>query len=79
MPNKRANVENEKQYEKLKGEGHVEGARGEDRELAGRVEPRRQEVRLRRLFEAGRYDRAEEGSGPQGRPRHRAEELGEPL
>ncbi|HYZ75992.1 MAG TPA: hypothetical protein VE596_01340 [Gaiellaceae bacterium] len=27
-------------------EGHVEGARGEDRQLAGRLEPRREEVRL---------------------------------
>jgi hypothetical protein len=70
MPNKRASVKNEKQYEKLKGKGDVEGARGEDLQLAGRIEPRRQEVRLELLaveLEAGRHDRPEEGRRPQGR------------
>jgi hypothetical protein len=71
MPNKRANVKNEKQYEKLKEEGLVQGACGEDRELARRLEPRRQQVRLR-LSEpldcpAGRDDGAEESRRPQGR------------
>src|SRR3954470_23230939 len=28
----------------VEGQGHVEGARGEDRELAGRVEPWREEL-----------------------------------
>jgi CBS domain-containing protein len=53
------------------GERHVEGARGEDRELSRRLEPRRQEVGLVELLaqqlEAGRHDRAEEGCRPQGR------------
>ena len=34
MPGKSAHVKNEKQYEALKEEGNVEGASGEDRELA---------------------------------------------
>src|SRR5438445_276575 len=51
------------------GEGDVEGARGEDRELAGRVEPRRQEIAFELVtveLVAGRHDRAEEGRRPQG-------------
>src|SRR4029453_17230798 len=48
------------------GQGDVEGAGREDRELAGRVEPRRQEVGLRWQLLPGRDDRAEEGRGPQG-------------
>ena len=46
-------IENEKQYEGEE-EGDVEGARGEDRELAGRVEPRRQESGLEELQLSGR-------------------------
>src|SRR5581483_347524 len=61
------------------GQGDVEGARGEDRELARRLEPRRQELALRlvawRHVEAGRHDRAEEGRRPQGRQGDRAQEL----
>jgi hypothetical protein len=34
MPNKRANVKNEKQYEALKEKG-IQGAGSEDRQLAG--------------------------------------------
>ena len=59
------------------GERDVEGARGEDRELAGRIEPRRQGVRFRHRrttrARAGRLP--EEGRGPQGRSRDRAQEL----
>ena len=70
MPTKRANVKNEKQYEKLK-EGDVEAASGEDRQLARRLEPRRQEVGLFGVLtlelQAGRNDCPEEGRGPQGR------------
>ena len=32
MPSTSAQVKNEKQYEALKDKGHVEGARGEDRD-----------------------------------------------
>src|SRR6266516_772282 len=60
------------------GEGDVEGARGEDRQLARRVEPRRQGVGLRgpstQCLARG-HDGAEEGRGPQGRSRDRAQEL----
>src|SRR5687768_7526033 len=59
-------------------EGHVEGAGGEDRELAWRVQPRRQGVGLGQLqleLEAGRYERAEEGRRSQGRQGRREEEL----
>ena len=46
MPTKRPSVKNEKQSRGAQGQGHVEGARGEDRQLAGSVQPRRQEVWL---------------------------------
>jgi hypothetical protein len=54
------------------------GACGADRELAGRFQPRRQEVAFELVAEqlvAGRHDRSKEGGGPQGRPRGRAQEL----
>jgi len=58
------------------GQGHVQRASGEDRELPGSIEPGRQEVRLRRS-EAGNEPRwhhgSEEGRGTQGRPGGRAE------
>src|SRR5207253_483604 len=61
------------------GKGHVEGAGGEDRELARCLESRRQEVRLLELVPlvlvAGRHDRAEEGGRPQGRQSDGAQEL----
>ena len=78
MPGKRPSVKNEKQYEKLKDEGNVEGARGEDRELARRLKPWREGVRFRHPAPqpvAGRHDRTEEGRGPQGRPRHRTQDV----
>src|SRR5581483_672750 len=56
------------------GQGHVEGARGEDRELAGLVEQRR-EIDLTLVVVAGRNDGAEEGGRPQGRARDRAQAL----
>src|SRR5919197_2426605 len=56
------------------GQGHVQGARGTDRELTGSVEPRRQEHLAQQLL-TGRNDRAEEGRGPQGRPRSGSQEL----
>ena len=75
MPSKRANVKNEKQYEALKDKGMSKERGGEDRQLARRIEPWRQEVRLRRQLLAGRHNRPEEGSRPQGRQGHRSQEL----
>src|SRR6266516_2814155 len=53
------------------GKGDVEGAGGEDRQLARRLEPRRQEVGLFRVLtlelQARRNDCPKEGRGPQGR------------
>src|SRR3954451_187792 len=46
------------------GQGHVEGARGEDREQPGRVQEGRRALALGQLavvVVAGRHDRAEEG------------------
>src|SRR3954447_12222325 len=61
------------------GQGNVQGARREDLELPGRVEPWREEVgfvvELVQLVEAGRYDGTEEGSRPQGRQGRREEVL----
>src|SRR4051812_23408545 len=53
-------------------EGDVQAARGEDRQLAGSPEPRRQEVglveqQLAEQLQAGGHDATEEGSGSQGR------------
>src|SRR5581483_11509787 len=58
------------------GQGHVEGARRAHRQLARRVEPRRQGVALVELAQqlvAGWDNRAEEGRRPQGREGHRAQ------
>src|SRR6185312_4121566 len=52
------------------GQGNVEGARGEDRELARSLEPRRKSVAFcveQIVVVAGRDDCAEEGGGPQRR------------
>src|SRR5207248_9476915 len=60
------------------GQGDVEAACGEDRQLARRLEPRRQVIRLQHApwqLQPGRNDRSEEGRRAQGRPRHRAQEL----
>src|ERR671931_2126524 len=60
------------------GEGDVEGAGGEDRQLAGRLEPRWEEVPFVELAEQllpGRDDRPEEGGRPQGRQGDRPQEL----
>ena len=57
------------------GQGNVEVARGEDRELARRIEPRRQELRVGLVAQqlvAGRHHRSEKGGGTQGRSRDRA-------
>src|ERR1043166_8463654 len=62
----------------VEGQGHVEGAGSSDRELAGFIQPRRQELRLRLievLVLARRDDRAEEGRRPQGRQGNRAQEF----
>lgn len=70
MPSKRANVKNEKQYEKLKGD--VEGARGSHRQLTGRSQARRRALRQWlgaaqvHARAAGRYPSPEAGRGPQG-------------
>ena len=61
-----------------KGEGDVEGARGEDRELARRLESRREEVALGLIplvVQPGRDDGPEEGGGTQRRQSHRPQEL----
>src|SRR3954454_24379021 len=64
----------------VEGQGHVEGARGEDRQLAGRVEPWREELGVLELgVVAGRYHRPEEGGRPQGRKGNRPEELAAPA
>ena len=73
MPPKRANVKNEKQYRGPEGQGHVQGACRQDRELSGRVEPGREEVRLGRKFIPRRDDRAEEGRRAEGRQGDRAQ------
>src|SRR2546421_542268 len=60
------------------GKRDVEGACRADLELARRVEPRREEVRLGLVpeqFEPGRDDSPEEGRRPQGRQGKRPEEL----
>jgi hypothetical protein len=78
MPNKKANVKNEKQYEALKDKGMSKGAGRQDRQLAGCLEPRRKDVRLVELpvqFEAGRDYGPEEGSRPQGRQGRRSQVL----
>jgi DNA end-binding protein Ku len=49
------------------GQGHVQGAGRPHRQLAGLVEPRRQEVRLGRQLVPGRHHGPEEGRRPQGR------------
>ena len=56
-------------------EGDVKAARGQDRQRAGLLEPRRKQVGVGVEPEAGRDLGAEEGSRTQGRPRKRQEEL----
>src|SRR4029078_13505291 len=58
------------------GKGHVEGARGEDRELPESVESRWEEVGVRRRQRPGRHDGAAQGRGTQGRARDREEAIG---
>lgn len=60
MPDKRPSVKNERQYEALKEKGMSKDRGRPDRELARRLEARRQEVRIRRPALSGRDDRAEE-------------------
>ena len=48
-------------------------ASGEDRQLTRRLQERRREERLRRIIQARRHDRTEEGSRPQGRQGRRPE------
>src|SRR6188474_2570390 len=55
------------------GQGHVQGACRQDRELSGRVEPGREEVRLGRKSIPRRDDRAEEGRRAEGRQGDRAQ------
>src|SRR5207245_9006348 len=60
------------------GQGNVEGAFGDDRQPARRLEPRRPVIRLRHApwqLQPGWNDCPEEGRRPQGRPRYRAQEL----
>jgi hypothetical protein len=56
---------NNKQYEALKEKG-MSKTRRQDRELAGRVPARWEEVRLGRQLLARRHDRGEEESRPEG-------------
>ena len=66
MPSKSANVKNEKQYEALKDKG-MSKQRAADRQLAERLEERRQEVGIGRQLEAGRDHGPAQGCWPQGR------------
>ena len=49
MPGKSAHVKNEKQYEALRGQRHVQGARREDREQPRRIQQGRRALALRQL------------------------------
>jgi coenzyme F420-dependent glucose-6-phosphate dehydrogenase len=64
-------------------EGHVEGARGQDRELARIIEPWRQAIRfgleLPFQFASGRDHRPEEGSRTEGREEEPLTEIGYTL
>ena len=81
MPGKRPSVKNEKQYEKLKEKGmskeraakiaNSPGASSRGGKASGSGVRRHNST-------PGRHDRAEEGRRPQGRPRHRAQELTRP-
>ena len=78
MPGKRPTVKNEKQYEKLKEKGMSKERAAKIANSPGASKPRRQSVALRHFseqLEPGRHDRPEEGRGPQGRTRDRAQEL----
>src|SRR3954447_4027426 len=78
---KEAHAEQERQRQEREavrgseGQGHVEGARGEDREFPERLETRWSEIGLRREQLARGHDRAEEGRGAQGRQGDREQEL----
>ena len=67
MPKKRPTIKNERKYEALKGQGHVQGARGEDRERSEVIGARRQAIGLRGGCIARRNDRTEEGGRTEGR------------
>ena len=75
MPNKRANVKNEKQYEALKDKGMSKERAARIANSPGRLEPRWQEVGVRLELEPGRHHRPEEGGRPQGRQGFCAEVL----
>ena len=75
MPNKKANVKNEKQYEALKDKGMSKERAAKIANSPGASARGGKKSGLGRELEAGRHDRAEEGRRPQGRPRHRAEAL----
>jgi hypothetical protein len=70
MPNKKANVKNDKQYEALKDKGMSRERAAKIANSPGASNPRREEVRLVELpvqLEAGRHHGSEEGRRPQGR------------
>ena len=70
MPNKKANVKNEKQYEALKDKGMSKERAAKIANSPGRLEPWREEVRLVELpaqLAAGRHHGSEEGRRTQGR------------
>ena len=77
MPNRKANVKNEKQYEALtdKGMSKERAARIANSPGASIRGGKVPFVELALELEPGRNDRAEESSGPQGRPRRRTEVL----
>jgi hypothetical protein len=60
MPDKRPSVRNEKQYEALKRKGMSKERAARIANSPGRLQPRRQEVRVGRKLEAGRNDSPEE-------------------
>jgi hypothetical protein len=71
MPSKRANVKNEKQYEKLKEKGMSKERAAKIANSPGASSRGRQEVRLglelAQQLPPGRHDRPEEGRRPQRR------------
>jgi hypothetical protein len=71
MPFEATKREKRKAIRGLEGQGHVQAASGEDRQLAGRVESRWEEIWLGPQRKARRHGGAAQGGGPQGRPSHR--------
>ena len=75
MPNKKANVKNEKQYEALKDKGMSKERAAKIANSPGASARGGKKSGLGRELEAGRHDRAEEGCRTQGRSRGRPQVL----